>query len=329
MRNANTKLFNNISQIPSALCGLGLAVGSLGLAWELTFPTLNQKAQFSCAILSLLLILPVATKFIFKPQTLLNELKHPVLGSVVPTFSMTIMIISKSLEQFQHWLGVSLWLIAIGLHVFFLCIFIHHRIKNFSMHQLIPSWFIPPVGIIVAAVTYTEEFRLLAQILLYFGMGCYFIMLPIMLYRLIFDDLIDSNIRPTLGVLAAPASLSLVGYLTLNQAPSFAITIALLSMALLMTLLICFSLAHFYNQPFSASFSSLTFPLVISATAVIKACLFLSTTHYIDELFISLLYSLGIIELFIATLVVSYVLYKYGQNKMFLSGNTIVANQKR
>lgn len=304
------------AHIPSPLAGLALAIASLGWAWELLFPQLDGLAQITGATLALFLIAPVTIKFSFHIHILLQELKHPVLGSVIPTYSMTLLMFSKTIEQFNHWLGVILWLFSIVLHLLFLSLFIFYRSRDICIEQLIPSWFIPPIGIIVAAVTFPGEFPLLAKILLYFGMTTYFVMLPIMLYRLIFHKAIPEAVRPTIAVLAAPASLSLVGYLTLTPLPSIILISLLLGTALLMTLLIYMSLFHFRKLEFSPSFSSLTFPLVISATALLKATDWLAKQgiHPMEK---SIFLLVGIVELVIATLVVTIVLFKYIQQHMY------------
>ena len=76
------------------------------------------------------------------------------------------------------------------------------------------------MGIIVADVAYPGgPFASLATGLLWFGMACYGLMLPLMLYRLIFSHEVPDAAKPTIAILAAPASLSLAGYLTVSQDP--------------------------------------------------------------------------------------------------------------
>lgn len=78
---------------------------------------------------------------------------------------------------------------------------------------MVPSWFIPPVGIIVADVAFPGVPALLpfAQTLFVIGLVSYAILLPTMLYRLFFLPQVANAAKPTLAILAAPASLSLAG----------------------------------------------------------------------------------------------------------------------
>ncbi|WP_218586918.1 hypothetical protein [Iodobacter fluviatilis] len=56
------------------------------------------------------------------------------------------------------------------LHMVFLATFIWHRAKDFEIHHMVPSWFVPPVGIIVADVAFPGgQFAALANGLLWFG----------------------------------------------------------------------------------------------------------------------------------------------------------------
>lgn len=81
-------------RLPSPLAGLALAIASLGWAWEnvsAEFPGLALGAAVAGILLSLLTV-----KFILHPELLNEELRHPVVGSVLPTFAMALMVISKA-----------------------------------------------------------------------------------------------------------------------------------------------------------------------------------------------------------------------------------------
>ncbi len=52
-------------------------------------------AQLSGAVIASVLLLILAFKFVLHPRLLLKDLAHPVVGSVVPTFAMATMVVSK------------------------------------------------------------------------------------------------------------------------------------------------------------------------------------------------------------------------------------------
>jgi len=81
-------------------------------------------------------------------------------------------------------------------------------------------------------------------------MACYGLMLPLMLYRLIFSHEVPDAAKPTIAILAAPASLSLAGYLTVSQDPSLLLVAVLLGIAVLMTGIIYLAFIKLLRLPF-------------------------------------------------------------------------------
>ena len=241
----------------------------------------------------------------------LRALGHPVVGSVVPTYAMATMVVSKAVGMLAPGLGEGLWLFAVVLHLLFLVTFVWHRVKQFEIHHMVPSWFVPPVGIIVADVAFPGgQFAALADGLLWFGMLCYGLMLPLMLYRLIFSHEVPDAAKPTIAILAAPASLSLAGYLTVTEDPSLLLVAVLLGIAILMTCIIYLAFIKLLRLPFSPGYAAFTFPLVIGATALFKVSHLLAqwpqATHYVEQVNLLAHFELGA-----ATLIVGYVALRY------------------
>lgn len=303
-------IHKNLMLMPTPIAGLALGIASLGLAWENVLIH-TQAPQIGCALLAGSLLLLLTAKFVMHPRLLIEDLRHPVVGSVVPTYTMAMMVICLSVKTISESLAIFIWLVAVGLHGVFLVTFCFYRLKQISLSHLIPSWFVPPVGIIVAAVCCpTSQCQPIALFLFWFGLVCYGVLLPIMLYRLIFSEDIPDPAKPTLAILAAPASLSLAGYLSIITEPSPIIVALLLGIALLMTVLIYFSFVHLLRLPFSPAYAAFTFPMVIGATALYKAsqqCVNWGiATHYSHQLTL-----LANIELAVATAMVFYVSLRY------------------
>ncbi|MGL4716020.1 MAG: TDT family transporter, partial [Aeromonas sp.] len=173
------------------------------------------------------------------------------------------------------------------------------------------SWFVPPVGIIVADVAFPGgQFAPLANGLLWFGLICYGLMLPLMIYRLIFSLEVPDAAKPTIAIMAAPASLSLAGYLTVSQDPSLLLVAVLLGVALLMTVIIYLAFTKLLRLPFSPGYAAFTFPLVIGATALFKVAHLLESwpqaAHYVEQIRV-----LAYVELVVATVIVGYVALRY------------------
>ncbi|MGL5156595.1 MAG: TDT family transporter, partial [Aeromonas veronii] len=154
------------------------------------------------------------------------------------------------------------------------------------------------------------QFAPLANGLLWFGIICYGLMLPLMLYRLIFSHEVPDAAKPTIAILAAPASLSLAGYLTVSQEPSLLLVAVLLGIAILMTGIIYLAFIKLLRLPFSPGYAAFTFPLVIGATALFKVAHlvegFAQGSHYVEQIRLLAHFELGV-----ATVVVGYVALRY------------------
>lgn len=299
-----------LSFAPTPMGGLALGIASLGSSWSYVDLGSNH-VQYGAAIIGTILLSLLVGKFLLNPSLLLEDLRHPVVGSVVPTFAMALMVITISLRDFMPNLSVALWFAAIAIHVLFLAAFVYHRSRTFVITDMVPSWFVPPVGIIVAAISYpTALYQPLAEGLLWFGIVCYIMLLPVMVYRLVCCGALPDNAKPTFAVLAAPASVCLTGYLAVVNGPSKSVVALLLAIALIKTGVIYRFALHLIRLPFSPGYAAFTFPLAIGATALFKVqeqCIIWGVSNF-------LVHSLGVlavVELFIASLVVLYVVFRY------------------
>ena len=74
-----------------------------------------------------MLLLVLTFKFLIHPRLLWQDLAHPVVGSVVPTYAMGTMVVSKAVGLLAPTLGQGLWLFAVIIHLVFLATFVWHR----------------------------------------------------------------------------------------------------------------------------------------------------------------------------------------------------------
>lgn len=297
----------NFQSLPTPAAGLALGIASIGGLWESVYG-FNGHVQAFTALVAGAILAALLLRFILHPQTLWNDLSHHVVGSVVPTFAMATMVVASSLTAHLPAFALGLWLCAIVFHLVFLALFIYHRTQDMQLHHMVPSWFIPPIGLVVAVFTCPDiaTFEPLCYAILVFGIVNYALLLPVMLNRLIFCDKVQAGAKPTIAVLAAPASLCLTGYLSLIEHPSPIIVALLFGIALLMTLLIYTALIHLVKLPFSPGFAAFTFPLVISAKGVYSIITWFESVG-IDEHYLTQLQIVALFELLLATAVVVWV----------------------
>ena len=118
-----------------------------------------MNSTTDCAFLVMIGFLVL--RFTAHHDTLWADLKHPVVGSIVPTFAMCLMVVSKTAGHWMPEAGVVLWCAAVLLHLAALGIFVVNRLQEPRLELMVPSWFVPPIGIVVADVTFPEVVFLL------------------------------------------------------------------------------------------------------------------------------------------------------------------------
>lgn len=300
------KSFKDIFKtLPVALTGLALGISGVSGALAIT---INPIASYIGNFISLLLLLPIIIKNILHFDVFKEELKHPTLGSFIPTLDMALMNFSVVLYGLSATLGKGLWLLCIILHFIFAISFIYHRFKSWDIHHMVPSWFVPPIGIVVACTTSTlMNMPTLAHTLFYIGFVFYIIMLPMMLYRIIFLDKIDDSRLPTFAIMAAPPNLCLAGYLVAFTTPNSAMVNFLFPLGLFMTALIYIAMFKIFRMNFTPVYASFTFPLAISSTAILKYSKYIST---IDNARGEFWYNFGFVATLMATLLILGIFFK-------------------
>ena len=303
--------YNEISRIPTPSASLALGIASLGSILE-SILSAGYAVQIASAILASTLLLGVFCKFLFHPHLIKEELVHPVLGSILPTFTMALMVISKAVGLYSQFIWQLIWFIAVIGHLFLLAVFIWYNIRYFRFERVLPSWFIPTVGIITAALTSPGGiFSGLANMVMFLGLTNFAIALPLIIYRMLFLPEPADAAKPTIAIMAAPASLSLAGYLSIESEPSILLCGILLCFAILLTAIVYMTIPRLIMRlkP-NPGYAGFTFPLVISATALYKIYDVFSMNPVIMQ-YAEKLHWLAAIELIIAVIMVSYVFFLY------------------
>ncbi len=292
-------------KLPVALTGLALGISGISGALAVV---VNPFILYIGNFLALLLLLPIIIKNILHFDVFKEELKHPMLGSFIPTLDMALMNLSVVLYSISPLLGKSLWLFCIFLHFIFAISFIYHRFNSWNLEHMLPSWFVPPIGIVVACVDSSlMGMPTLAHILFYIGFFFYIIMLPLMLYRIIFIERIDEAKLPTFAIMAAPPNLCLAGYLVAFSNPNSAIVNFLFPLGLFMTALIYIAMFKIFRIKFTPVYASFTFPLAISSTAILK---YSSYVKNLDVARGEFWYIIATIAITLATILISGIFIK-------------------
>ena len=305
-----------ISKVPTALTGLALGVAGVFNAWAIF--TSNMNFTYIGSLISSILILTIITKIFHTFDDFIKDLEHPVAGSTIPTLDMSLMVISATIVHYIRPLGIALWFLAIIIHTIFACTFIYHRLNSKDHHNMVPTWFVPPVGIVVAAVSGSNMgFPLVSQTIVYIGIVLYFILFPFILYRMLFHDSLSDDRFPAFAVMGAPANLCLCGYLTAFDTYNPVLLTILVGLGLFTTFKVYLSLFRVFKIKFIPLFAAYTFPLAIGAQALLKYAQYMNS---INNKYFYIWNGIAIFELMIASLIIFWV---FTNMMFFVYSNTI------
>lgn len=270
-----------IKRVPIPTAGVALGLAALG---NLLQP-LSEGIRIACGLSAAFLIALLLAKVILFPKMIREDLTNPILASVSATFAMTLMQLSAYIATTQTMLGfaagVALWTLAVSGH---LCLIIwfsvtYFHFRNFKLDQVFPTYFVCYVGIIVASVT-SPIFGLeaIGYVLFWFGFACYIPLLALITLRYVKHP-IPGAAKPLFCIYSAPASLSIVGYLAVESDPNIVFVGALLVFAQIFFILVLTRLPKLLAGGFFPSYAAMTFPFVITATALATAVEFFTAAQ--------------------------------------------------
>lgn len=295
-----------IKRIPIPIAALMLALAALGNLLQ----SYSQGLRYVFGAISGIIFILLVIKFLKFPKETGKELENPVVASVLPAFTMGMMLLATYLKPIQTTLGSIMWYLGVLIHIIFILDFSMKYLFNFNIKNVFPSWYIVYVGIVVSSVTAPMFERTnIGRIAFWFGFIAYLIILFLVILRYIKAKEIPEPAKPTFAILAAPASLLLAGYLNSFESKSLSIVYFLLLVSQITYFIVLFKLPSLLKLKFYPSFAGFTFPLVISALSLKLTNGFLIEAN---KGITGLKYLVKLEEL-IAFLIVIYVLSKFIQ----------------
>lgn len=304
----NWRRFTQFHSVPPSQASLALGVIGLGQAWALYIPEVGELFRPYLAVIGAILLFPVLVKYLTSYSTFINDIRHPLSGSLMAPTSMALLILCDYLAVISPVIAYPIWFAALLLHLTMMVMFFSFQIINFKMSNIVPSWFLYPVGVISSSLAGTQfGHDVFSATLVNICITIYFFMLPLVLYRLVFEGMLPKRAKPTLAIMAAPINLTLATYLVNFSEPDPILTGALAGIAITMTLLIYLCYIRLMRLKFQPSIAAVTFPSVISAIAMHRLTSFFAENHphwY-------WLHSFGLFELSVATGLVAWVTAGY------------------
>lgn len=280
----------------------------LGHAWALYIPQIGMFVRPYLAGLGALLLIPVLIKYLTNYRLLLSDLRHPLNGSLLAPLTMALLVLCDYLAVISPLIAYPIWFTSLTLHLSMMILFFYFQFRQFKLANVVPSWFLYPVGLISSSLAGTKfGHTVFSESLVNLCIAIYFFTLPIVLYRLMFEGSLPRPARPTLTIMAAPINLSLASYLVNFRQPDPILTGALAGIAITMTLTIYLCYFRLMRLKFHPSIAAVTFPSVISAIAMYRLTSFFE--QYQPQW--QWLHKFGFFELSIATGLVIWVTLRY------------------
>ncbi|MDR2866673.1 MAG: TDT family transporter [Methanomassiliicoccaceae archaeon] len=262
-----------IRKIPVPICGLSLGLASLDrFLWYVH----NDIYVFNIfALLAFIILILFTLRMMIDRKGVAKDIASPAVFGVLPTYTMTVMLLSAYAADHAGGIvrDIALvpWLGAIAASYVMMLLFAKRFFFNFSIDRVFPSWIIVFVGYVVASLTSISfGMEQLGQVIFWSGFIGYMCMLPLTAYRILVHRNIPGPLIPTTAIFAAPANLCIVGYIASYGAPAGTADIVFIILVILGVVSyasVMLYLPVMLGRKFHPSFSSLTFPLVISAVS--------------------------------------------------------------
>lgn len=245
------------------------------IAWNRAEHFFNPGFCFSSLLLALtslwfvLLSTVYAIKIARYPAEVMAEIRHPVKQAFVPTFSISLLLLSiaylQSSPDLSFWLWSSGALLHLGITLYVFSSWIHHT--QYEIAHLNPAWFIPLVGNVLVPIAgmqhATPEISWF-----FFSLGIFFwpVLTAIIFYRLIFHAALPEKLLPTLFIFIAPPAVGFISWFNLTGSIDGFAHI-LYSVAVVFTLLLFSQINRFRRIQFFLSWWAYSFPLAAMTIA--------------------------------------------------------------
>ncbi|MBO7184557.1 MAG: TDT family transporter [Oscillospiraceae bacterium] len=279
---------------------LSNVLSGMGYTW------IRHGTMWAATIILLLYIIKIV-KF---PKTCLKEYQTVVPCSLYAAFTMITMILGSYYFDYIPALGKGLWAAAICIHAVHILIFTYRNvIAKRDINTFVPSWFVTYNGIMVSCVVGgAMNAAGVLKYIVYYGIAIYFIIVPIMIWRLLKVE-VKAPVYHTMAVLLAPCSLCVVSYLNVIPNPNAALLYVLYGCVLASLLFIILKLPRFFSFSFTPGFAGMTFPMAIGIVASTKMAGYLTGAG--QEALAGVVKQISGIQIYLTTMIIGYVLLNF------------------
>ena len=255
-----------LKKTPLPFCGVALGLAALGNLLS----TYSNGAIIKnvCGTIATLILIWLFIMFVSNFKAFTEELKNPVMGSIIGTYCMALMILG-GYKWPNETIGKVIWFVGLILHIILIIYFTKEFVFKFGIKKVFTSWYIVYVGIVAMNINCADfGMQEFGKIVFWFGFASALVLLVLVTYRyLIIKDFMPPVI-PLFCIYTAPVSLCLAGYMNTFNPPEPSLIYFMLILSLLIYVIVLINIPRFLAMPFYPSYAAFTFPMVISAIAV-------------------------------------------------------------
>ena len=270
------------------------------------YPVIRHITMWTATIVFLLYII----KLIKFPGTCKKEYETVVPCSLYAGFTMVLMILGSYYFDYSPALGKGMWTVGLCIHAIHILVFTYRNvIKKRDINTFVPSWFVTYNGIMVSCVVGgAMNAAGILKYVVYYGIIIYFILIPIMVWRLLTVE-VKPPVYHTMAVVLAPCSLCVVSYINVIPEPN-QMLLSLLYLCVLASLaFIIIKLPKFFSFPFAPGFAGMTFPMAIGIVASTKMAGYLTAAG--NTQLANVITQISGIQVYLTSMIIGYVLVNF------------------
>lgn len=268
---------SRLKNFPLPWFSMIMGLSGFSIAWSRAEHVLSLPFAVSPFLLSATVALFIGVtlvyllKIIRYPAAVRAEIDHPVKIAFLPTFSISMILLSTALLNGAPSISFWLWTSGTILHLLFtlyiLSSWVHH--DRYEIKHLNPAWFIPVVGNILVPIAGVHHAP--AEVSwFFFSIGLFFwpILTGILFYRLIFHQSLPERFLPTLFIFIAPPSVGLLSWYNLTGTTG-QFGLILYFVAVFFFLLMLVQASYFISIRFFLSWWAYSFPVAALTIATL------------------------------------------------------------
>ena len=298
---------NRLERMPVPVLPTFVGALTLGNVYSgMGYPWIRHITMWAATIVLLLYIV----KIIKFPMVCKKEYETVVPCSLYAGFTMVTMILGSYYFDYIPALGKGMWAVAIVIHAIHILVFTYRNvISKRDINTFVPSWFVTYNGIMVSCVVGgAMNAAGILKYIVYYGIAIYFIIIPIMIWRLMTVE-VKAPVYHTMAVVLAPCSLCVVSYLNVIKEPNQMLLYVLYACVLASLAFIIIKLPKFFAFPFAPGFAGMTFPMAIGIVASTKMAGYL--TGIGNTGLAEVVKQISGFQVYLTTMIVGYVLLNF------------------